>query len=95
MYFFLCPSLLPSLLPFSFPFPLLSSLIYIHADLFIRSWGCFRLTDPPGKQAILSCTKPGIFHPHDVDNIYTEALKPGHVVELEDGPLEVVDMRRK
>ncbi|EUC49705.1 hypothetical protein COCMIDRAFT_1539 [Bipolaris oryzae ATCC 44560] len=59
------------------------------------SWGCFRLTDPPGKQAILSCTRPGIFHPHDVDNIYTEALKPGHVVELMDAPLELVDMRPK
>ncbi|KAH8727174.1 hypothetical protein GQ44DRAFT_770607 [Phaeosphaeriaceae sp. PMI808] len=59
------------------------------------SWGCFRLTDPPGKQAILGCTKPGIFHPHDVDNIYTEALKPGHVVELVNAPLEIVDMRPK
>ncbi|CAI6338536.1 unnamed protein product [Periconia digitata] len=59
------------------------------------SWGCFRLTDPPGKQAILSCTQPGIFHPHNVDNIYTEALKPGHVVELRNAPLEMVDMRHK
>ncbi|KAJ4290923.1 hypothetical protein N0V90_010119 [Kalmusia sp. IMI 367209] len=59
------------------------------------SWGCFRLTDPPGKQAILNCNQPGIFHPHAVDNIYTEALKPGHVVELDNGPLEVVDMRPK
>ncbi|RAR09508.1 STAM binding protein [Stemphylium lycopersici] len=59
------------------------------------SWGCFRLTDPPGKQAILNCTRPGIFHPHDVDNVYTEALKPGHVVELTDAPLEIVDMRPK
>ncbi|USP73319.1 uncharacterized protein yc1106_00593 [Curvularia clavata] len=59
------------------------------------SWGCFRLTDPPGKQAILNCSRPGIFHPHDVDNIYTEALKPGHVVELTDAPLELVDMRPK
>ncbi|KAJ4341042.1 hypothetical protein N0V87_002081 [Didymella glomerata] len=59
------------------------------------SWGCFRLTDPPGKQAILACSKPGIFHPHDVDNIYTEAVKPGHVVELQNAPLELVDMRPK
>jgi len=57
------------------------------------SWGCFRLTDPPGKQTILNCSRPGIFHPHDVDNIYTEALKPGHVIELMNAPLEVVDMR--
>ncbi|CAO2656373.1 Nn.00g051760.m01.CDS01 [Neocucurbitaria sp. VM-36] len=61
----------------------------------VPSWGCYRLTDPPGKQAILNCTKPGIFHPHDVDNIYTEALKPGHVVELTNAPLEIVDMRPK
>ncbi|KAF2752025.1 hypothetical protein M011DRAFT_394025 [Sporormia fimetaria CBS 119925] len=57
------------------------------------SWGVFRLTDPPGKQVILNCTQPGIFHPHPVDDIYTEALKPGHVVELANAPLEVVDMR--
>ena len=61
----------------------------------VCSWGIFRLTDPPGKQTILNCTQPGIFHPHAVDNIYTEALKPGHVVELEKAPLEVVDMRPK
>jgi STAM-binding protein len=30
-----------------------------------------------------------------VENIYTEALKPGHVVELKDAPLEIVDMRPK
>lgn len=59
------------------------------------SWGCFRLTDPPGKQAILSCNQPGIFHPHSVENIYTEALKPGHVVELRNAPLEMLDMRPK
>ncbi|PSN62470.1 hypothetical protein BS50DRAFT_577372 [Corynespora cassiicola Philippines] len=59
------------------------------------SWGCFRLTDPPGKQAILNCSQPGIFHPHHVENIYTEALKPGHVVELTNAPLEVIDMRPK
>lgn len=59
------------------------------------SWGCFRLTDPPGKQAILACNKPGIFHPHEVNNIYTEAVKPGHVVELQNAPLEIVDMRPK
>jgi STAM-binding protein len=59
------------------------------------SWGCFRLTDPPGKQAILNCAKPGIFHPHDVEHIYTDARKPGHVVELMNAPLEIVDMRPK
>ncbi|KAF2000336.1 hypothetical protein P154DRAFT_522540 [Amniculicola lignicola CBS 123094] len=59
------------------------------------SWGVFRLTDPPGKQAILNCRQPGIFHLHDVDNVYTDAIKPGHVVELPNAPLDVIDMRPK
>ncbi|KAH7138158.1 hypothetical protein B0J11DRAFT_8462 [Dendryphion nanum] len=59
------------------------------------SWGVFRLTDPPGKQEILNCTRPGIFHPHDIDKIYIDALSPGHVVELPNAPLEVIDMRKK
>lgn len=71
------------------------SIAIVCAPTKVPSWGCFRLTDPPGKQAILNCSKPGIFHPHDVDNIYTEALKPGHVVELTNAPLEIVDMRPK
>ncbi|KAH7401476.1 hypothetical protein BKA66DRAFT_405065 [Pyrenochaeta sp. MPI-SDFR-AT-0127] len=71
------------------------SIAIVCAPSKVPSWGCFRLTDPPGKQAILNCSKPGIFHPHDVDNIYTEALKPGHVVELTNAPLEIVDMRPK
>lgn len=56
-------------------------------------WGVYRLTDPPGKKAILSCDNPGIFHPHDVDNIYTDALRPGHVVEAKGMEFEVVDLR--
>lgn len=56
-------------------------------------FGVYRLTDPPGKKAILNCQKPGVFHPHDVDNIYTDALKPGHVVEVQDMPFDVVDLR--
>lgn len=56
-------------------------------------WGVYRLTDPPGKKAILSCEKPGIFHPHDVDNIYTDALRPGHVVEAKGMEFEMVDLR--
>lgn len=56
-------------------------------------WGIYRLTDPPGKKTILACQKPGIFHPHDVDNIYTDALKPGHVVEAKGLEFDVVDLR--
>ena len=56
-------------------------------------WGVYRLTDPPGKMTILDCKKPGIFHPHEVDNIYTDALRPGHVVEAAGLEFEVVDLR--
>ncbi|ETI24985.1 hypothetical protein G647_04355 [Cladophialophora carrionii CBS 160.54] len=58
-------------------------------------WGAYRLTDPPGKKAILSCERPGLFHPHDVENIYTDALRPGHVVEAKGMEFEVVDLRDK
>lgn len=56
-------------------------------------WGIFRLTDPPGKGVILACEKPGVFHPHDCANIYTDALRPGHVVEARGLKFEVVDLR--
>lgn len=56
-------------------------------------WGIYRLTDPPGKKTILGCEKAGVFHPHDVDNIYTDALRPGHVVEAKGLNFEVVDLR--
>lgn len=56
-------------------------------------WGIYRLTDPPGKKSILACQKPGIFHPHDVDNIYTDALRPGHVVEAQGLEFDVIDLR--
>ncbi|KAI4127232.1 MAG: hypothetical protein LQ338_003308 [Usnochroma carphineum] len=44
-------------------------------------WGVFRLTDPPGMKSILNCTQSGLFHPHAESNIYTDALRPGHVYE--------------
>lgn len=56
-------------------------------------FGVYRLTDPPGKMAILQCERPGIFHPHDVDNIYTDAMRPGHVMEIANMDFEVVDLR--
>ena len=56
-------------------------------------WGVFRLTDPPGKKTILACEQPGIFHPHDVQNVYTDALRPGHVVEAKGLDFELVDLR--
>lgn len=56
-------------------------------------WGVYRLTDPPGKMAILQCNKPGLFHPHDVDNLYTDAMRPGHVMEITGMDFEIVDLR--
>jgi len=62
--------------------------------LIMSSWGVFRLTDPPGMSAVSNCRKPGIFHPHDEPNIYTDALRPGHVFEAEGLEFQIVDMRR-
>ncbi|KAI9738275.1 MAG: hypothetical protein M1834_008773 [Cirrosporium novae-zelandiae] len=47
-----------------------------------REWGAFRLTDPPGLQMILNCQLPGVFHPHEVDNLYTDTLRPGHMIVM-------------
>ena len=60
-------------------------------------WGIFRLTDPPGLKSVLACERKGLFHPHDVGagGLYTDALKPGHVVEAEGLEFSVVDLRKK
>ncbi|PKY08053.1 endosome-associated ubiquitin isopeptidase [Aspergillus campestris IBT 28561] len=56
-------------------------------------WGIFRLTDPPGLKTVLNCTQSGLFHPHAESNIYTDALRPGHVFEAKGLDFEVVDLR--
>ena len=56
-------------------------------------WGVFRLTDPPGLKTVLNCTQTGLFHPHAESNIYTEALRPGHVFEAKGLEFETVDLR--
>lgn len=56
-------------------------------------WGIFRLTDPPGLKTVLNCTQPGLFHPHSETNIYTDALRPGHVFEAKGLEFETVDLR--
>jgi STAM-binding protein len=56
-------------------------------------WGVFRLTDPPGLKTVLNCTQSGLFHPHAEDNIYTGALRPGHVFEVNGLEFETVDLR--
>lgn len=57
------------------------------------TWGAFRLTDPPGLPHVLGCKQTGIFHPHSENNLYTDAMKPGHVCELPGLEFEVVDLR--
>lgn len=58
-------------------------------------WGVFRLTDPPGLKTVLNCTQTGLFHPHAQENIYTGALRPGHVFEVNGLEFETVDLRPK
>ncbi|KAI9376285.1 hypothetical protein BJX61DRAFT_417443 [Aspergillus egyptiacus] len=58
-------------------------------------WGVFRLTDPPGLKSVLSCTQTGLFHPHAEANLYTDALRPGHVFEAKGLEFETVDQRVK
>ncbi|KAL4870784.1 hypothetical protein BDV12DRAFT_165219 [Aspergillus spectabilis] len=58
-------------------------------------WGVFRLTDPPGLKSVLSCTQTGLFHPHAETNLYTDALRPGHVFEANGLEFETVDLRAK
>jgi len=56
-------------------------------------WGVFRLTDPPGMGTIRDCRQTGLFHPHESGNIYTGALRPGHVMEAKGLEFGVVDLR--
>ncbi|KAJ1987281.1 hypothetical protein H4R33_002932 [Dimargaris cristalligena] len=56
------------------------------------SYGIFRLTDPPGMGIISACRDKRTFHPHQSDDIYTEASEPGHV-SLEHFDFKIVDMR--
>ncbi|KAL9130913.1 MAG: hypothetical protein Q9217_001016 [Psora testacea] len=58
-------------------------------------WGVFRLTDPPGMKTVLNCTQTGLFHPHVERNVYTDALRPGHVYEAKGLEFDVVDLRPK
>ncbi|KAJ5115929.1 hypothetical protein N7456_000277 [Penicillium angulare] len=58
-------------------------------------WGVFRLTDPPGLKTVLNCRQTGLFHPHAEQNIYTGALRPGHVFEVTGLEYETVDLRPK
>jgi len=57
-------------------------------------WGIFRLTDPPGLPSVLNCHQKGLFHPHSENNLYTDALRPGHVVEGPGLKFQTVDLRK-
>ena len=39
------------------------------------SWGVFRVTDPPGLQALKACRQTGLFHPHAETHLYVDALQ--------------------
>lgn len=59
-------------------------------------YGVYRLTDPPGLQAIKACRQSATFHPHEQTHIFTDALgRPGHVIEHSDLHFEVIDLRPK
>ncbi|KFY27497.1 hypothetical protein V493_03453 [Pseudogymnoascus sp. VKM F-4281 (FW-2241)] len=57
------------------------------------SWGVFRMTDPPGMKSVLNCRQTGLFHPHPETDIYTDAMRPGHVFETPGMEFKVVDLR--
>ena len=59
-----------------------------------RDWGIYRLTDPPGRAAILACHNEGLFHLHETKNLYTDAWSgAGHVLELPNASFKVADLR--
>lgn len=55
------------------------------------SFGIFRLTDPDGLKAILSCTAKEAFHPHAEIPIYTDC--DNSHVQMKDMSIEIVDLR--
>ncbi|AOA63002.1 hypothetical protein PP7435_CHR2-0058 [Komagataella phaffii CBS 7435] len=64
-----------------------------------HSFGCFRLTHPPGIPTITQCTRTG-FHPHEEPNLYVTCnrknmgdVQGGHVVIKNHLPFEKLDLR--
>jgi len=61
----------------------------------VDRWGVFRLTDPPGVKTIMTCTQKSLFHPHQAGGqLYTDAMRPGHVVVVNEMEFEVIDLRK-
>ena len=69
------------------------SIAIVCAPSKMPDFGVFRLTDPPGLRTVLDCKQTGLFHPHHEKNVYTDALRPGHVYEVSGLEFETVDMR--
>ncbi|RVD80796.1 uncharacterized protein DFL_008687 [Arthrobotrys flagrans] len=57
------------------------------------SYGVFRLTDPGGLKTIKNCTDKGLFHPHSSPDVYTDAIRPGHVCEVDKLRFKIHDLR--
>ncbi|CCG82566.1 AMSH-like protease [Taphrina deformans PYCC 5710] len=61
------------------------------------SAGTFRLTDPPGLHTIKTCTRGGLFHPHDEGGgtmyVGADRASAGHVKEVEGMTFTVEDQR--
>ncbi|EGX51146.1 hypothetical protein AOL_s00054g522 [Orbilia oligospora ATCC 24927] len=57
------------------------------------SYGVFRLTDPGGLKTIKTCTNKGLFHPHSSPDVYTDAIRPGHVCEVDKLRFKIHDLR--
>ncbi|KAF8423859.1 hypothetical protein EV426DRAFT_601444 [Tirmania nivea] len=71
------------------------SIAVVCAPRYEPSWGVFRLTDPPGVKTIMTCTQKSLFHPHEAgEELYTDAMRPGHVVVVNEMEFEVIDLRK-
>ncbi|RPA98776.1 hypothetical protein L873DRAFT_1686309, partial [Choiromyces venosus 120613-1] len=58
------------------------------------SWDVFRLTEPTGGKTIMACRQSSLFHLHGELNVYTDAMRPGHVCEVREMGFDVVDLRK-
>ncbi|KAI5790621.1 putative endosome-associated ubiquitin isopeptidase [Peziza echinospora] len=71
------------------------SIAVVCAPKYEPSWGVFRLTDPPGVKTIMTCQQKALFHRHEGgEDLYTDAMRPGHVVVVKEMVFEVVDLRK-
>ncbi|GAA5988736.1 hypothetical protein JCM10908_006147 [Rhodotorula pacifica] len=57
------------------------------------AYGVFRMTDPPGLEAVLNCHDEGAFHPHPPLPLYTDVDQEGGHCLVRDEPFVCVDLR--